>query len=905
MKTIAIIDTFGFFFRSYHALPPLTDKSGFPTGLLTGFINFIGRVVKDNGDYIVFTAESPEKSFRHTIYADYKANRKPPDEALLLQIPIALEWIEKMGFALARKSGFEADDIIASIASKAKSDGYFSRIISGDKDMYQLIDGDKISVFDPMKQRVIDAKACVEKFGVEPKDFIEFQAILGDSSDNVPGVKGIGEKGAAKLINEYKTLENIYKNIDKIMPERVRNLLIESKQEAFLSRQLVTLDKTAIDKLDYESFAIPSDPIFSIADELAKYDIRAALKRAEKNAQTEAIDAKKTYKNRSDRNLFDDEPKIAAAPFESVLITDEKTLLDTIDAIPKNAIVAFDTETDSLDVRAARLTGFSFAWSEEIGYYAAVGHRYLGAPAQISIECAKEAIKKIFSKAKIIGQNLKFDLHILNHSLGINNLAIENDTMLIAWLIDPEKPVGLDELAKNYLNHEMISFKSVTKGLNNFSEVELSTACRYASEDAVMTLRLYPILLERLKTLNEAALKILLEVEISFMRVLQELEDTGLEIDAPFFASLHSKMQEEIASLTDRIYALAGESFNLNSTQQLGVVLFERLKLPSGKKTKKGGGYSTDESVLSALSAEHPIVNELLNYRELAKLRSTYIEPFIAIAQRSKRVHTHFSQVGTATGRLSSSEPNLQNIPARTETGRQIRRGFIAKKGFIFLSADYSQIELRLLAHFSGDQTLIEAFKNRRDIHLETAKALFGDKANESRHIAKSVNFGLIYGMGQRKLSADIGISPAEAKRVIEDYFAKFPTIKAYIESLKRDAHSYGYVSTLLGRRRYFDFENARDQHVARFEREAVNTRFQGSAADLIKLAMLNINRVFKENSRVKMALQIHDELLFETTEEDADKAAETIKREMQNAYALNVPLEVSLSRAKNWADLK
>ncbi|MDR0665203.1 MAG: DNA polymerase I [Helicobacteraceae bacterium] len=895
MKTIEIIDAFGFFFRSYHALPKLTSSGGFPTGLLTGFANFIARLSKGGGDYIVFASESPEKTFRREIFEGYKANRKPLEEDLARQIPIALEWIEKSGFALARKSGFEADDVIASIATRAKNDGLFARVISGDKDMYQLIDDGRIAVFDPIKQREIDGAFCVEKFGVEPKDFIEFQAILGDSADNVPGVKGIGQKGAARLIVEYKTLENVYDNIARITPERTRRLLIEGKEAAFLSRKLVTLDLNAVDRLNYVDFAFPSDPIARIADELIKYDIRSALKRGEASRPIVAAPHKTRRENAA--------KTLTNQPFESVLIADEKTLFETIDRVAEGAIVAFDTETDSLDTRAARLAGFSFAWQEDKGYYAAVGHRYLGAPPQISLEAAKEAIKRLFAKAKIIGQNLKFDLHILNHTLGLSDLPFENDTLLIAWLIDPEKSIGLDKLAREYLNHETISFKSVTKGLNDFSEVELGAACRYASEDAVMTLRLYPILLNLLRTKDEAALKILREIELPFMRVLLELEDTGLEIDAPFFAALQTKMQEEIAYLTERIYELSGEYFNINSPQQLGVILFERLKLPSGKKTRTG--YSTDESVLSALAADYPIAGEILSYRELTKLRSTYIEPLLAIAARSKRVHTHFSQIGTATGRLSSSEPNLQNIPTRTETGRQIRRGFVAKKDFLLLSADYSQIELRLLAHFSGDPTLIEAFKNRRDIHLETAKALFGDQAQAMRHVAKSVNFGLIYGMGRRKLSADVGISAEEAKRVIDDYFAKFPTIKSYIDSIKRNAHKYGFVSTLFGRKRYFDFEGAGDRFVAAFEREAVNTLFQGSAADLIKLAMLNLRRLFRGDDRIKMALQIHDELLFETREDFADEAARTIKLEMQNVYALNVPLEVSVSAAKNWAELK
>jgi DNA polymerase-1 len=892
---VTIIDTFGFFFRSYHALPPLTSKSGFPTGLLTGFINFISRLKRENAEgYLVFCADSPGGSFRNQIYPEYKANRKEPDEALKQQIPVALEWIEKMGFTLMKRSNYEADDIIAAIALDAKKRGVFARIISSDKDMYQLIDDKHIIIYDAVKQKEINSAICREKFGVDPNDFINFQAILGDKSDNIPGIKGIGEKIASPLINEYKTLENIYANINSIENERIRKLLAEGKESAFLSRALVTLKADSIENINCEEFIIPQNPIERIMHELIKYDIRSILKR-----KTSAA-----YPSSASNEVQTGESVVVSKDnkeFKSILITDAAKLNAIINAIPEGAIAAFDTETDSLDFHAAALVGFSFSWEEDVGYYVAVGHRYLGVPEQIAIKDAKSAIIKLFNRARIIGQNLKFDLHILRHTLGLDRLTIYSDTMIIAWLIDPSKNVNLDLLAKTYLAHEMISFKKVTKGLKNFSELDMNSACVYSAEDAVMTLRLYPILISHLNTQDQSLSEILSNVETPFIQVLLDMEDAGLDIDLKFFETLRTQMQGKIDILVDKIYQLAGGSFNINSTSQLSDILFEKLRLSSTKKTKTG--YSTDEGVLSKLVDKHPIVTELLSYRELSKLKTTYIDPFLAL--KSQRVYTHFSQTGTATGRLSSSEPNLQNIPTRTETGRQIRRGFIAPEGFVLLSADYSQIELRLLAHFSGDRTLIKAFNSGRDIHEETARMLFNENTKEKRSIAKSVNFGLLYGMGAQKLADDVNLSKQDAREVIDRYFAKFPTIKSYLESIKREAHLNGYVSTLLGRRRYFDFVHAGGQFTAAYEREAINTCFQGSAADLIKLAMISLNKILKGDDRIKMVLQIHDELLFRIREDFSAEAGEIIRAEMQNCRALQVPLVVSISTAKNWAELK
>jgi DNA polymerase-1 len=897
LKTLTIVDAFGFFFRSYHALPPLTGPGGEPTGLLTGFVNFINRLSRTHeSDYLVFCADSKGPSFRNELFSEYKANRKEPDEALKEQLPIAIEWIEKMGFSLLRKSGLEADDLIASLTREARAENLRVRIISHDKDMYQLIDDGRVVIYDAIKQKEVDAKGCEEKFGVQPEDFIQFQALLGDSSDNIPGVRGIGQKGASKLINAYKTLENLYDHLNEIKPDRTRRLLEEGRKMAFLSRELVTLKADALENVAFESFTLPENPVLSIAEDLSHYGINAALRRAQ--GKTAAPAPKAAATTQPSANQLSD--------FKTVLVQNQSELEAIIDAIPAGSVIAFDTETNSLDVRQAKLVGFSFAWAGDCGYYVPINHNYLGVGDQLSLEASRSAIERLFERGKMVGQNLKFDLQVLEYTLDLRGLDIHHDTMILAWLIEPGSAVGLDALAKRWLGHEMISFKAITKGLKDFSQVDLESATRYGAEDAVMTRRLYDRLLAHLKMQDPQLVTLATEVELPFMRVLMGMERAGVRIDTAFFEKLQKEMEQDLARLEKSIHDLAGESFNIKSTQQLGMVLFERLGLPASKKTKTG--YSTDESVLQGLKEHHPIIEAILEFRELAKLKSTYIDPLLLLAAKSsdRRVSTHFSQTGTATGRLSSSEPNLQNIPTRSERGRQIRRGFIAPEGCVLIGVDYSQIELRLLAHFSGDRTLIEAFEAKRDIHMETARVLFGEEAASSkRALAKSVNFGLLYGMGSRKLAADIGISVNEAKEAIEHYFASFPTVKAYLQSIKTEAKEKGFVTTLLGRRRYFDFSGARPQFVAMYEREAVNSRFQGSAADLIKVAMNRLDVRFEDENRIRMILQIHDELLFEVQEEFVDEATVAIVEIMQEAATLKVPLEVSVAQGQSWAELK
>ena len=882
MKKLTIIDTFGFFFRNYYALPYLKTREGFPTGLLTGFINFVTSLYKEySTDYIIFALDSKGDTFRHKIDPNYKANRKTPPQDLTTQLPIAIKWIEEMGFASMGIEGYEADDIIASLVKWGRENNLFIQIVSHDKDLYQLIEDDKVVLYDPSKKITIDSAECKKKYGVNPKNIVDYLSIVGDSSDNIAGVKGIGAKGAIKLIEEFDSLGNIYDNLDKILNARSVKLLKESKESAFLSKKLVMLDNSLVNSFDINNLTLPNEPLLNIKNSLLEYGIKAVFKRV----ANEEIKEKKTI-------------------FKATLLDTKEKLFKIVDNIEDNTIIAFDTETTSLDSKSAKIVGFSFAMNEKEGFYVPIGHNYLGVEEQIDIKDAKEALEKLFTH-KIVGQNIKYDLEIIYHNFGLE-LNIFADTMVISWLIDPEISAGLDNMANRYFNYEMIKFKDVVKKGKNFSSIEIERACKYASEDAWMTLKIYNYLFPKLSdNLKELASKL----EFPFIKILANMERVGIKIDIDFFETLSQNTQNILNRLTNDIHNLSDTKFNINSPKQLGVVLFEKLKLTPIKKTKTG--YSTNEQVLEKLIEEHQIISKILEYRELHKLKSTYIEPLIKYAKESKnhRIHTSYFQTGTATGRLSSKNPNLQNIPVRSELGRQIRYGFKAKKGYKLLSVDYSQIELRLLAHFSQDEALIEAFKNDFDIHLETSTKIFGSNlAKQKRDIAKTINFGLLYGMGARKLSQTLKISQKEAKEYIDNYFASFPTVKEYIIKVHNRVQKEGFVETLLKRKRYFNFSSASEVQKAGFLRESLNTIFQGSTADLIKLSMLETSLL--ETKEIKMLLQIHDELIFEIKQERVEEFAIQIKKIMENIdkkydIELKIPLKVGIAIGDNWGELK
>ncbi len=904
-KTVTVIDTFGFFFRNFYALPQhLKNREGFPTGLLTGFINFISTLQKQHdSDYIVFAIDTKGNSFRNDIDPNYKAHRTAPPEELVMQLPIAIEWIDKMGYKTLGHVGFEADDMIATVVRFAKKNGYNVRVVSHDKDLFQLIDDGKVVLVDAIKKQVMDEDGCFAKYGIAPRQFIDYQAILGDSADNIPGVKGIGKVGAQKLLAEYGSLDNIYANIDNIKPAGIQKKLLESKESAYMSKELVTLRDDVLDGFDFEDYKMDVEhPFLNIYDELVKYEQNAVLR----TLHAKNMVSDETHKDAL-KKVEDEIQSNKKLSFKTVLLTDAKELNTILNSLNADTIVAFDTETTGLDYYNDSLVGFSFSFNSTEAYYVPIAHFYLGVTEQISHSDAAYAIKKIFA-SRVVGHNIKFDLHFVTRFLNDYNLNIFADSMILAWLINPEHAISLDKLAEKYLNHTMVAFKDTVKKGESFASVELEDACRYAAEDAYITLRLYYLFLEKLSLQNAAHLiKEAEEVEFPFIKTLLKMEQEGIEINGSFLEKFLVEVKETLSDLTKRIYALAGCEFNINSTQQLGVILFENLGLSSGKKTKTG--HSTNEQVLSSLRGEHEIIPYLLEYREVYKLYSTYIEPLLKLSREDKesRIHTSFVQTGTATGRLSSKNPNLQNIPTRTKLGTRIREAFVAPKGKKLIGIDYSQIELRLLAHFTKDKVLVDAFKSDKDIHRQTAVALFGeDEADAKRNIAKTVNFGLLYGMGQKKLSETLGITTKEAKDIIDKYFNSFPTVRAYFRSIVDDSKEFGYVETLLGRRRYFDYENAAPMFRAAYERESVNSVFQGSASDLIKLSMNKIHRVIEdERLNAKMLLQIHDELIFEVSEDEAEVLGNRFKEIMQSIMELNIPLKASMNIGENWSELK
>lgn len=905
MKTLTIIDTFGFLFRSYFALPPLKNHDGFPTGLLTGFAKLIMQLHKDYPqDYLVFALDSKEENFRKNIDPLYKANRPEVPQDLKLQLKVAIEWVEQMGFKNISIAGYEADDVIASINKCANALNVYVRIISHDKDLYQLIDGDTF-LFDPKKKKEIHAVDCIEKYGVTPAQFVDFQSLVGDNSDNVPGVKGIGAKGAAGLLHNFKTLDGIYENIDKITSKRTQELLKIYKEDAYRSQQLVRLREDLLENFNLQDCQMPhQNPLLKITESLKAYEINSVLKKIlPKDSPKNSLHLfENTTKIRESQGFTLQTPEPMPFTFNSHLLNTDEKLQAFFPNISSDSIVSFDTETTNLDVLNAKIVGFSFCLDGINAYYVPLAHNYLGVEKQVSRQVAFDFIRALFNAKAIIGHNLKYDLEILRTNFDFTPPSFQNikDSMLLAWLYQSDLPCNLDSLMLRYFKHEMIHYKDVVKKGENFSQIPIEYACRYASEDAAACYQLYQKLTN---LLPQNLLQVAQSTEFPFIQCLVNMELSGTKIDIEYFKELKLEMSAKLSSLSEEIYSLAQKKFNLNSPQQLSIALFEDLKLQSGKKTKSG--LSTSQMVLNSLVDAHPIVPKILEYREFFKLFSTYIEPLIEHAKlnASHKIYTSFMQTGTSTGRLSSKNPNLQNIPVKTTQGRRIRQGFIAQENHLLVSLDYSQIELRLLAHFSQDKAMIEAFCHNADIHLETAKKIFGEaKAQEKRAVAKSINFGLIYGMGPKKLSETLKISYQEAKTYIQNYFESFPTVKDFLKAQEDFILENGYSLTLLGRMRKFDFHGIQEYQKAAFLREGINAIFQGSAADIIKLAMVQI---MQEKLESKLLLQVHDELIFEAPKHCVENEAEKITKIMENITALRVPLRCSVSIGENWGALK
>ncbi|GHQ31495.1 DNA polymerase I [Helicobacter pylori] len=883
--TLALIDTFAYLFRSYYMSAknkPLTNDKGFPTGLLTGLVGMVKKFYKDrkNMPFIVFALESQTKTKRAEKLGEYKQNRKDAPKEMLLQIPIALEWLQKMGFTCVEVSGFEADDVIASLATLSP---YKTRIYSKDKDFNQLL-SDKIALFDGKTEFL--AKDCMEKYGILPSQFTDYQGIVGDSSDNYKGVKGIGSKNAKELLQRLGSLEKIYENLDlakNLLSPKMYQALIQDKESAFLSKELATLERGCIKEFDFSSCAFPSEnPLLKIKDELKEYGFISTLRDLENSPTPLILD---------NAPLLENTPASDNAPKKSRMIVLENTapLSAFLERLKKtNARIFMRLALD----KEKKVLALAFLFEDQ-GYFLPLEEALF---SPFSLEFLQNAFFKMLQHACIIGHDLKPLLSFLKakYQVSLENIRIQ-DTQILAFLKNPEK-VGFDEVLKEYLKEEWIphekikDFKTKSKaGKLEQLDMELNALkrlCEYFEKGG----------------LEEGLLALAREVETPFVKVLMGMEFQGFKIDAPYFKRLEQEFKNELHVLERQILDLIGVDFNLNSPKQLSEILYEKLELPQNKS------HSTDEKSLLKILDKHPSIALILEYRELNKLFNTYTTPLLRLKDKDDKIHTTFIQTGTATGRLSSHSPNLQNIPVRSPKGLLIRKGFIASsKEYCLLGVDYSQIELRLLAHFSQDKDLMEAFLKGRDIHLETSNALFGgDLAKEKRSIAKSINFGLVYGMGSKKLSETLNISLNEAKSYIETYFKRFPSIKDYLNRMKEEILKTSKAFTLLGRYRVFDFTGVNDYVKGNYLREGVNAIFQGSASDLLKLGMLKVSERFKNNPSVRLLLQVHDELIFEIEEKNALELQQEIQRILNDeVYPLRVPLETSAFIAKRWNELK
>ncbi|GHP25428.1 DNA polymerase I [Helicobacter pylori] len=883
--TLALIDTFAYLFRSYYMgakNKPLTNVKGFPTGLLTGLVGMVKKFYKDkkNMPFIVFALESQTKTKRAEKLGEYKQNRKDAPKEMLLQIPIALEWLQKMGFTCVEVSGFEADDVIASLATLSP---YKTRIYSKDKDFNQLL-SDKIALFDGKTEFL--AKDCVEKYGILPSQFTDYQGIVGDSSDNYKGVKGIGSKNAKELLQRLGSLEKIYENLDlakNLLSPKMYQALMQDKGSAFLSKELATLERGCIKEFDFSSCAFPSEnPLLKIKDELKEYGFISTLRDLE-NSPTALI--------LENTPLLDNTPALENAPKKSRMIVLENTepLSAFLEKLKKtNARIFMRLVLD----KEKKVLALAFLYEDQ-GYFLPLEEALF---SPFSLEFLQNAFSQMLQHAQIIGHDLKPLLSFLKakYQVSLEDIRIQ-DTQILAFLKNPEK-VGFDEVLKQYLKEEWIPHEKI-KDFKTKSKVE-------KSEQLDRELNALKRLCEYFEKggLEEGLLALAREVETPFMKVLMGMEFQGFKIDALYFKRLEQEFKNELHVLERQILELIGVDFNLNSPKQLSEILYEKLELPKNKSR------STDEKSLLRILDKHPSIALILEYRELNKLFNTYTTPLLRLKDKDDKIHTTFIQTGTATGRLSSHSPNLQNIPVRSPKGLLIRKGFIASsKEYCLLGVDYSQIELRLLAHFSQDKDLMDAFLKGRDIHLETSKALFGeDLAKEKRSIAKSINFGLVYGMGSKKLSETLNIPLNEAKSYIEAYFRRFPSIKDYLNRMKEEILKTSKAFTLLGRYRVFDFTGANDYVKGNYLREGVNAIFQGSVSDLLKLGMLKVNERFKNNPSVRLLLQVHDELIFEIEEKNALELQQEIQRILNDeVYPLRVPLETSAFVANRWNELK
>jgi DNA polymerase-1 len=890
MPKICLFDASGYLHRAFHALPLLTNSRGEPVNALYGYSRMITKVLKsEKPDFVAICFDTAAATFRHEATETYKAQRKETDPALVFQLPMASELTAAWGLPMAMKDGFEADDVIATLALQAEKHGIDVLILSGDKDILQLV-STKIHVRDEIKGVEYDPGKVEERYGFSPAHLVDYFCLLGDSVDNVKGVTGIGEVKARALISEYGNLENIYANLDKLKPAMRANLLAD-KERAFQNRLMIRLRDDVPVSFSEDAYTIKKPDAATLPALLKRLEFRGELFGVETAVQDTMGEENTSRVVRT--------------------VLTESDLSDLSEELTSVRRLAYDLETDGLNPHRCGIVGISLALKPNEAYYIPVGHRYLGAPTQLRWENVRAAISKPFLDTSVtkIGQNIKFDNAILRrHGISVDGPMI--DCMLAAYCLDPGRnSFGLKDMAAQMLNERMTRIDELIgpKAEKTFVSVSVEKAAPYAGADAEVALRLSDVLL---KKLNEAHLMLLFEkMEMPLVDVIEKMQSAGILLDTAHLQSVGVRLTRERESIEKEIYTLAGETFVLNSPKQLSYVLFEKLKLPVVKKTKTG--FSTDEDVLTKLANDHPICEKIITYRQLAKLNSTYVEALLELADpETHRIHTSFNQTGTTTGRLSSTEPNLQNIPVKSEHGRDIRRAFVAPQGSVLISADYSQIDLRALAHMSNDPLLIKTFTAGGDVHTSTAADVFhvpiAEVTPEMRRRAKAINFGIVYGQQAYGLSQSLGISQKEAQEFIDKYFARYAGVKSWIENTLVEARKTGVVTTLAGRRRFVPDINSKNGSLKGFaERVATNTPIQGSSADIIKAAMIRVQRSLDtSHPKTLMLVQVHDELLFEVPESEVKTVLPLIVEGMEKAYALRVPLLVEVKSGPNWTDM-
>ena len=922
-----LIDGHALAYRTYFALTRgassgFTTSSGEPTAGVFGFTSVLLRILEQEKGQLDYLAVAFDvgKTFRDDIYPDYKGTREKMPEDLRSQIERIRELVDAFGIPRLEIEGYEADDVMGSAAYKAARNGIYVKIITGDRDLLQLVNEQIVvnlpgrSLADSKDYTTDDVK---EYIGVMPDQIVDFKALVGDKSDNIPGVPGIGEKTAISLISQYGTLDAIYKHIDEQTPS-IQNKLGQGRESALLSKKLATIITDLdididFDKVKAEKFSINREKIEAIFREL---EFRTLLSRLTALYPEYAQPLEKGQQ----LNLFteiDDKPRTETeGELDYEIIDSKDKLFHLVKALESADYISFDTETTSTDQMSAQLVGISLAVDDSKGYYIPLGH-INEQERQLSLQDVFKAIEPALTNRDIgkIGHNLKYDYVVLaRYGLCVTPLVF--DTMIAEWLINPaSRNLGLKNLVWVRLGYQMTEIEElIGKGKNqiNMSAVPIDQAGAYAAADAVMVGRLRPSLEKEL--VDHSALSLMNEIEMPLVVTLADMEMTGIAVDADYLAKMSGELESRLVEITQMVYDEVGEEFNLNSTQQLSVALFERLQLIPPDRTKKtaSGHYSTSADVLEGMRGMSPVVDLILEQRELAKLKSTYVDALpLQINPETGRIHTSYNQTGSVTGRIASSDPNLQNIPIRTELGRQVRHAFVAAPDNFLLSVDYSQVELRIVAHMAKDEAMLTAFEQNQDIHAATASAIFGvpihQVTKDQRRQAKAINFGLIYGMSVYGLTRTTDLTLAESENFVNAYFEKFPGVKHYLDQTRIQAAEQGYVETLLGRRRYFPgLKSERNQNIKnRAEREAINAPVQGTAADIMKIAMLRLPKVLVESGlTARLLLQVHDELVLECPQEELERTAQVVCNIMETAYPLSIPLQTEARYGQNWGKM-